>query len=156
LAQQLKKVATFIGSGLKTRIYYVSMGGFDTHVGQLNRQQTLLKQFSESVTAFINNLKSLKRLDDTLVMSFSEFGRRVEQNASNGTDHGTANNVFVFGNKLKKQGFYNAMPNLTDLAEGDLKYEIDFRNVYATLLNNWLKVKDDKILNKDFAGLDFI
>lgn len=156
LAQQLKKVATFIGSGLKTRVYYVSMSGFDTHVNQVNRQETLLKQFSESVAAFITNLKSINKLDDTLVMSFSEFGRRVEQNASNGTDHGTANNVFVFGNKLKKPGFYNAMPNLSDLGDGDLKYEIDFRNIYATLLSNWLKVENDKILNKNFSGLSFI
>ena len=156
LAKQLKEIATFIGSGLNTRVYYASMGGFDTHVGQLNRQENLLKQFSESVTAFIENLKSTNKLNDTTVLVFSEFGRRVNQNASNGTDHGTANNVFVLGSALKKKGFYNAAPDLANLDEGDLKYQIDFRNIYATLLNNWLKITPDKILGQQFDYLNFI
>jgi len=156
IAKQLKEIATFIGSGLNTRVYYASMGGFDTHVGQLNRQENLLKQFSEGVTAFIQNLKSMNKLNDTTVMVFSEFGRRVNQNASNGTDHGTANNVFILGSNLKKQGFYNAAPDLTNLDEGDIKYQIDFRNIYATLLNNWLKVTPDKIIGQHFDYLNFV
>ena len=156
LAKQLKEIATFIGSGLNTRVYYASMGGFDTHVGQLNRQENLLKQFSEGVTAFIENLKSINKLSDTTVLVFSEFGRRVNQNASNGTDHGTANNVFILGSALKKQGFYNAAPDLSNLDEGDLKYQIDFRNIYATMLNNWLKISPDKILGKSFDYLNFV
>lgn len=154
--KQLKDIATFIGSGLKTRVYYASMGGFDTHVGQLNRQENLLKQFSEGVTAFVENLKSINKLDDTMVLVFSEFGRRVTQNASNGTDHGTANNVFILGSNLKKKGFYNAASDLANLDEGDLKYQIDFRNIYATLLNNWLKITPDKILGQQFDYLNFI
>jgi len=156
LGKQLKEIATFIGSGLNTRVYYASMGGFDTHVAQVNRQENLLKQFSESVTAFIQNLKSMNKLEDTTVLVFSEFGRRVNQNASNGTDHGTANNVFVLGSNLKKKGFYNAAPDLVNLDEGDLKYQIDFRNIYATLLNNWLKITPDKILGKQFDYLSFV
>ncbi|HXD94154.1 MAG TPA: DUF1501 domain-containing protein [Bacteroidia bacterium] len=156
LAKQLKEIATFIGSGMNTRVYYASLGGFDTHVGQIVRQENLLKQFSESVTSFIQNLKSMNKLDDTTVLVFSEFGRRVNQNASNGTDHGTANNVFVLGSNLKKKGFYNAAPDLTNLDEGDLKYQIDFRNVYATLLNNWLKITPDKILGQRFDYLNFV
>ena len=104
----------------------------------------------------MKDLKQTKKLDDTLIITFSEFGRRVEENASNGTDHGTASNMFVFGTKLKKQGVINEAPDLTDLDEGDLKYKVDFRSVYATVLDRWLGTADSKILNKDFPKLDFI
>jgi len=156
LGYQLKNVSRFINSGLKTRIYYVSLGGFDTHVGQQDQQGRQLKTYGDAVAAFVKDLKATGKLDDTLIMTFSEFGRRVEQNASNGTDHGTANNVFVFGGKLNRAGVFNDAPNLTDLDNGDLKYQIDFRDVYATLLDKWLDVNNSQILNKNFAGLNFI
>ncbi|PWG82716.1 DUF1501 domain-containing protein [Pararcticibacter amylolyticus] len=155
-ASQLKTVARFINSGLKTRVYYVSLSGFDTHTGQKDQQGRLLKQYSEGLAAFLKELKMTDRLDDTLVLTFSEFGRRVEQNASNGTDHGTANNVFVFGGKLKKPGIYNEAPDLANLDNGDLKYKIDFREVYATVLDKWLDVNNSQILNRKFSGLDFV
>lgn len=155
-ANQLKSVAKFINSGLKTRVYYVSLSGFDTHTGQQNQQGRQLKIYSEAVAAFIKDLKQANKLDDTMVMTFSEFGRRVEQNASNGTDHGTANNILLFGGKLKKPGIFNDAPNLSALDNGDLKYEVDFRNVYATLLDKWLNVSNSQVLSKNFAGLDFI
>lgn len=155
-ASQLKTVARFINSGLKTRVYYVSLSGFDTHTGQLDQQGRLLKQYSEGIAAFLKELKSTGKLDDTLVFTFSEFGRRVEQNASNGTDHGTANNLFVFGGKLNKAGIFNDAPDLQNLENGDLKYQIDFREVYATVLDKWLNVSNSSVLNKSFAGLDFI
>jgi uncharacterized protein (DUF1501 family) len=134
----------------------VSLSGFDTHVGQQNQQGRQLKIYSDALAAFIKDLKQTGKLDDTLVMTFSEFGRRVEQNASNGTDHGTANNDFVFGGKLKKAGIFNDAPNLALLDNGDLKYQIDFRDVYSTLLDKWLDVDNKIILNKNFNGLDFI
>jgi uncharacterized protein (DUF1501 family) len=90
------------------------------------------------------------------VITFSEFGRRVAQNASNGTDHGTANNMFLFGGRLKKQGIYNPAPNLGDLENGDLKYQVDFREVYGTILDKWLDVNNGQVLNKRFNTLDFI
>lgn len=155
-ANQLKTVAKFINSGLKTRVYYVSLSGFDTHTTQLNQQGRNLKIYSEGIAAFVKDLKATGKLDDTLVMTFSEFGRRVEQNASNGTDHGTANNIMMFGGKLKKAGIYNSAPNLAQLDNGDLKYEIDFRSVYATLLDKWLDVNNSQVLDKNFAGLEFI
>lgn len=155
-ANQLKSVAKFINSGLKTRVYYVSLSGFDTHTTQLNQQGRQLKIYGDAVAAFVKDLKQTCKLDDTLVMTFSEFGRRVEQNASDGTDHGTANNIMLFGGKLKKQGIYNNAPNLAQLDNGDLKYEIDFRNVYATLLDKWLDVNNSKVLTNGFKGLDFI
>lgn len=156
LGNQLKTVSKFINSGLQTRVYYVSLSGFDTHVGQQNQQGRQLKIFGDAVAAFIRDLKQSGKLDDTLVMTFSEFGRRVEQNASNGTDHGTANNILIFGGKLKKAGVYNAAPDLSQLENGDLKYQIDFRDVYATLLDKWLNINNSAVLNKNFIGLDFI
>jgi uncharacterized protein (DUF1501 family) len=137
-------------------VYYVSLGGFDTHVGQKGTQERLLKEWSEGMSAFLKDLKTGGKLDDTLVMTFSEFGRRVEQNASNGTDHGTANNLFLFGGKLSRKGIYNEAPDLYDLDEGDLKYKVDFRNVYATLLHKWLEVDDSTVLNGNFGQMDLV
>jgi len=156
LGNQLKTVSKFINSGLQTRVYYVSLSGFDTHVGQQNQQSRQLKIYGDAVAAFVKDLKQTGKLDDTLVMTFSEFGRRVEQNASNGTDHGTANNILIYGGKLTKAGFYNEAPNLSQLDNGDLKYEIDFRDVYATLLDKWLGINNGQILTKSFAGLNFV
>ncbi|MBS1528036.1 MAG: DUF1501 domain-containing protein [Bacteroidetes bacterium] len=156
LGNQLKMVSKFINSGLQTRVYYVSLSGFDTHVGQVNQQSRQLKIYGDAVAALIRDLKQTGKLDDTLVMTFSEFGRRVEQNASNGTDHGTANNILLLGGKLKKAGIFNDAPNLSDLDNGDLKYQVDFRDVYATLLDKWLNVNNGQILNRSFDGLDFV
>lgn len=155
-SNQLKTVSKFINSGLKTRVYYVSLSGFDTHVNQNQQQGRLLKQYAEGINAFIKDLYQHNKLEDTLVITFSEFGRRVAQNASNGTDHGTANNMFLFGGKLKKQGIYNAAPDLANLENGDLKYKVDFREVYGTVLDKWLNVNNGQILNKQFNTLDFI
>jgi uncharacterized protein (DUF1501 family) len=155
-ANQLKTVSKFICSGLKTRVYYVSLSGFDTHVNQIDQQGRLLKQYAEGINAFVKDLQQNNKLQDTLVVTFSEFGRRVAQNASNGTDHGTANSMFVFGGRLKKQGIFNPAPNLSDLDNGDLKYQVDFREVYGTILDKWLDVNNAQILNKQFNTLDFI
>lgn len=155
-SNQLKTVAKFINSGLATRVYYVSLSGFDTHNSQVSQQGRLLKQYSEAVNAFIKDLKNEGNFDDTLVMTFSEFGRRVEQNASNGTDHGTANNLFLFGGKLKQQGIINNAPDLVNLENGDLKYQVDFRQVYATVFDKWLDINNSSVLNKQFSALNFI
>ena len=155
--KQLKNVAQFINSGLETKVFYSSLSGFDTHSNQQNRQEKLLSQYADSVAAFVKDLKRNDTFEDTLILTFSEFGRRVNQNAANGTDHGSANNVFVMGKNLKKAGFYNGLASLSDLDNnGDLKYEIDFRTIYATILSEWLKADDTKILNKSFNKLNFI
>ncbi len=156
LANQLKTVSRLICSGMETRVYYVSLSGFDTHINQIGQQGNLLKQYSEAISVFLNELKMNDRLEDTIVMTFSEFGRRVQQNASNGTDHGTANNVFLFGGKLKSPGIFNDSPDLSDLDSGDLKYKVDFRNIYATILKNWLGNEDPTIFNKSFSHLGII
>jgi uncharacterized protein (DUF1501 family) len=156
-AKQLKTTAEFINSGLQTKVYYTSLSGFDTHVNQAHLQSRLLSQYAEGIEAFVSDLKQNNTFKDTLILTFSEFGRRVKQNAANGTDHGAANNVFVISENLKKQGFYNKMSSLEDLDDnGDLKFEIDFRTIYATILNAWLNVDDEKILNQRFQQLNFV
>lgn len=155
--EQLKTTAEFINSHLESKVYYVSMGGFDTHANQANKQSSLLKTYSESMEVFIKDLKQNDTFKDTLILTFSEFGRRVKQNAAGGTDHGAANNVFILGQNLKTKGFYNESPDLENLdANGDIVHSIDFRSIYATILDQWLRVNDTKILNKTFSKLDFI
>lgn len=154
--KRLKQIAELISADTDTRIYYVSLSGFDTHVNQKNQQERLLKQYAEGMKAFVKDLKQNGLLDDTLIMTFSEFGRRVKQNASRGTDHGTANNLFLIGGKLKQPGFYNEGPDLSALDKGDLIYKVDFRDVYATILDKWLESNSRKILNDSFQGLNFI
>ena len=155
--KQLKTTAEFINSNIKTKVYYVSMGGFDTHVNQADRQKRLLSTFSESMELFVNELKQNDTFKDTLILTFSEFGRRVQQNAAGGTDHGAANNVFIIGENLKSKGFYNELPDLANLdANGDIIHTVDFRSVYATILDKWLEVDDTTILNKSYSKLHFI
>lgn len=156
LGNSLKTIASLIYSEINTKVYYVSLGSFDTHIGQEGQQQRLFNDMNESVGAFIKDLKQNNRFNDVLLFTFSEFGRRVAQNASNGTDHGTANNMFFISGGLKQKGLINELPNLADLDEGDLKYKVDFKNVYATVLNKWLKADDKSILGKKYQYLDFI
>lgn len=151
--RDLKQVAELITADTDTGIYYVNLTGFDTHVNQRPRQENLLRQFSDGLKAFMADLKQNNLMDDTLVMVFSEFGRRVQQNASNGTDHGTANNLYLFGGKLANPGFYNSAPNLDKLDEGDLIYQVDFRQVYSTILEQWLDSPAPAILGSTFNPL---
>lgn len=154
--QQLKTIAQLISAGAETSVYYTSLTGFDTHVNQKNQQERLLQIYNDSIATFVKDIQSAGRWNDVVVMTFSEFGRRVAQNASNGTDHGTANNLFLMGGKLKKAGLWNDSPNLTDLDEGDLKFQVDFRSVYATLLKKHLQTDDKAILGESFKLLDVL
>lgn len=156
LGNRLKTVSELILSGVQTNVYYISISGFDTHINQPGQQERLLRQYAEAVAAFTGDLKTNGKLNDVLLMTFSEFGRRVKQNASNGTDHGTANNLFLIGGGLKPEPVFNEAPNLTDLDNGDLKYTVDFRSIYATLLRNWLNVDDVAVLGKKFQTLNFV
>ncbi len=154
--KSMKTVAELITSGVNTRIYYVSLGSFDTHFNQQKRQGVLLQQLSETVKIFLDDLKQIGVADRVMLMTFSEFGRRVQENASMGTDHGTASQLFIFGNNLKKKGVVNEAPDLSNLEEGDLKYTVDFRNIYATILRKWLQADEQKILGAKFSYMDFI
>jgi uncharacterized protein (DUF1501 family) len=156
LGKSMRTIARLIMSDISTKVYYVSHGNFDTHVNQLGSQNNLFKQLDEAVTSFTKDLQSNNRFQDVVVMTFSEFGRRVEQNASNGTDHGTANNMFVIGGGLKEKGLLNENPNLEQLKDGDLQYKVDFKSVYATMLNKWLGADDKAILKHDYPLLSFV
>ena len=152
----MKTIASLIFSDINTKVYYVSLGSFDTHVNQQAQQQRLFTEMNDAVAAFVKDLKANNRFSDVLLFSFSEFGRRVSQNASGGTDHGTANNMFLLSGGLKKKGLINEMPDLADLNEGDLKHKVDFKQVYATVLDKWLNADATKILNTPYKSMDFL
>ena len=156
LGRNLKTISTLILSDINTKVYYVSLGSFDTHVAQEQQQKRLFTELNDAVKAFTTDLKKNNRFQDVLMMTFSEFGRRVAQNASNGTDHGTANNMFFISGGLKQKGILNDMPDLTDLNDGDLKHKVDFKDVYATVLNKWLGTDDKMILGKQQKHFNFI
>jgi uncharacterized protein (DUF1501 family) len=145
-----------IRGGLPTRVYYVSLGGFDTHAGQAGRHDQLMNQFAQGVSAFWADMKQQKNDQRVLMMSFSEFGRRVAQNASGGTDHGAAAPMFLFGPCVQDQGLVGRHPSLTDLDQGDLKYGIDFRSVYASILETWLEAPSKPILGQQFRTMPII
>ncbi len=158
LGRQLQMVASMIRAGLPTRVYYVQHGGFDTHAQQgagNGRHGNLLSQLAQAMKAFYSDLKAQENDGRVLTMSFSEFGRRVAQNASQGTDHGTAAPMFLFG-PMVKAGVIGDHPSLTDLDEGDLKYHIDFRSVYAGVLDGWLKADPKKILEGEYKAVPVI
>jgi len=156
LGNSLKTIASLIYSEINTKVYYVSLGSFDTHINQEAQQQRLFTEMNDAVKAFVKDLKANNRFNDVLFFTFSEFGRRVAQNASNGTDHGTANNMFFISGGLKQKGLINELPNLADLEEGDLKYKLDFKNAYATVLKKWLGADDVAILGKQYEYLKFV
>lgn len=155
-AKDLKQIAELMTADTDTRIYYVSLSGFDTHYSQKGKQAQLLEEYAGAVSAFLEDLEHNNLLDDTLVMTFSEFGRRVAQNGSNGTDHGTANNLYLMSGELSKPGFYNDGPNLSQLVNEDLDYEIDFRRIYATIIENWLEGDAREVLQGRFSAMDII
>ena len=156
LGRSFQTIASLIFSDINTKVYYVSLGSFDTHINQGAQQQRLFIEMNDSISAFVKDMKTNGRFGDVLITTFSEFGRRVSQNASGGTDHGTANNMFFIGGGMKQKGLLNEMPDLNDLMEGDLKHQVDFKNVYATILRNWLNADDRKILGKEYGMLQFV
>jgi uncharacterized protein (DUF1501 family) len=151
----LRTIAAMIAGGLPTRVYYVSLSGFDTHVQQNGRHDALMAQLSQGFSAFWTDMKAQGNDDRVLMMTFSEFGRRVAANASLGTDHGTAAPMFVMG-KGVQDGIIGNHPALTNLDQGDLRYLIDFRSVYATILQNWLGTPSKPILNGQFPTLPLL
>jgi uncharacterized protein (DUF1501 family) len=154
-AKQLEVVAGLIRGGLSTRIYYVSLGGFDTHAGQLNQHDRLLQGVGEGLARFQQQLERDGTADRVLTMVFSEFGRRVEENASGRTDHGTAAPLFLLGNHVRP-GVHGQMPDLGNLDNGDMRHTTDFRSVYATVLQDWFRTPAAPVLGRDFATLGLL
>ncbi|HSG73053.1 MAG TPA: DUF1501 domain-containing protein [Planctomycetaceae bacterium] len=155
LGTRLKSIARLIRAELEPRVYYTQQSGYDTHIDQYNDHFQLLGQFSSSLNAFLNDLKEAKLDDRVLVLVFSEFGRRVEENDSQGTDHGTAGPMFLAGPAVKA-GLHGQTPDLTNLEDGDLKMTTDFRSVYATILSQWLSIDPAKCLSGQFETLELL
>jgi uncharacterized protein (DUF1501 family) len=158
LARELAMISSMIKAGLPTRVYYATLGGFDTHAGQggeNGRHAQLMQQVSSSLKAFLDDLRAQGNHERVLTMTFSEFGRRVAQNASGGTDHGTAAPMFLLG-PMVKAGVMGTYPSLNDLDAGDLKHTMDFRSVYATVLEKWLKADSNKVLEGKYKTVEAI
>ena len=153
LGQKLRLISRLMKLKGGTRLYYVSQSGYDTHSAQAFTHAQLLREFAAALKAFLSDLQAAKLDDRVVVLAFSEFGRRVEENASAGTDHGAAGPVFLAGSPVRG-GVLNRHPSLTGLDAGDLKTQVDFREVYAALLQNWLGVAADAILRQRFAPFD--
>jgi uncharacterized protein (DUF1501 family) len=155
LGDQLKRAAQIIAGRMGVRVLFASQDGYDTHANQLEAHATLLGDLSNGLAAFRKDLAAQGVADRVVVMAFSEFGRRVDENASLGTDHGAASNLFLLGPKVRG-GLVGKYPSLADLGEGDLVYNTDFRSVYATLLDRWLGCPPEKTLGQSFPTLDLI
>jgi len=156
LAAQLKLVAQVINGNLGTRLFSVSQGGFDTHANQKPTQDKNLGLLGDALDAFMQDLANMGQQDNVVIMTFSEFGRRAKQNGSAGTDHGTAEPMFVIGNRVNG-GLYGSYPSLSDLdGNGDLKFSADFRSVYAGMLKDVVGTDPKTILGGDFAPIDVL
>ncbi len=152
LARRLQLIAQLIKAGLTTTIYYTHLDGFDTHSGQLPQHANLMRELGQSLRAFLDDLQKSAESERVVVLVFSEFGRRLAENGSGGTDHGTAAPVFLLGQPVKA-GLHGEHPNLTRLDDGDPIQAVDFRRVYATLLDRWLDVPHRAVLGADFEPM---
>lgn len=155
LGRDLKFISQMIAGGMSTRVYYAGMGGFDTHANQANTHERLLGDFDSALSAFISDLKAQGNFDRVTILTFSEFGRRVSENAGGGTDHGAAAPIFLAGAGVQP-GIFGKAPDLKDLERGDLKFGVDFRSVYAALLESRLGVKHVTVLGRKFAPSNVI
>ncbi len=155
LGQQLRRAAQVINADLGVRLLYVSQGGYDTNNQQAASHQALLGELAGALAAFQKDLEQLKFASKVVVMVFSEFGRRVDENASKGTDHGAASCMFVVGSPVKGK-LVATYPSLEKLGDGDLIHTVDFRSVYATLLDKWLGCPSEKLLGEKFPLLDLL
>jgi uncharacterized protein (DUF1501 family) len=155
LASRLKLVARLIKGGYESRVFYTVQGGYDTHSSQSGTHFGLLGELSGALKAFLDDMAESKLADRVLVLGFSEFGRRVLENGSGGTDHGAAGPVLLAGPAVKP-GLLGAYPSLTDLDDGDLKPLIDFRRVYATILDGWLGLPSESALRGSFEPMSIL
>jgi uncharacterized protein (DUF1501 family) len=147
-----KQIAQLVAVSPETQVIYFTAGGFDTHANQADTQAKLLGQFSDALAAFMGEMDDIGQAQRVTVMAFSEFGRRVAENSSAGTDHGAAAPMFIAGGGLKG-GIYGDYPSLTDLQDGDLKYHVDFRQVYSTILKDWMGADAASLLGHDYGRL---
>lgn len=154
-ARDLQTVSKLLAGGSGTRVFYVQLGGFDDHAQEKAQHAKLLKDLDEGLKAFYEDLMAQDLQDRVMTMTFSEFGRRVKENGSGGTDHGTAGPVLVMGGRVQG-GLYGLQPSLTDLDNGDLKYAIDFRSLYYTVIEDWLKGDAKSVLGRTYERIPFV
>jgi len=155
-AHGMQLAASLIASDIGPRIFYISQGGYDTHSNQLGDHESLLKELDTALDAFYRDLVEHGHDQRVVIMTYSEFGRRVEDNGSGGTDHGSSAPLFVLGSRVKG-GLYGAPPSLTDLdSDGNLKFAIDFRQVYASVLANWMGADPAEILFGNYPTISFL
>jgi uncharacterized protein (DUF1501 family) len=155
-ARNLQLVAQMIASNLGTRIFHVTLGGFDDHAAEVYTHAALMKQLGDGVAALYQDLQAMGKADQVTMMTFSEFGRRVRENAGRGTDHGTAAPMFIVGGKVKG-GLYGADPILSSLdSDGNLQFTIDFRSVFGTLIDGWMGGGSAGVLGGSFDRLPFL
>lgn len=150
-----KQIAQIVATSPQTRVIYFSAGGFDTHARQGEAHEKLLKGFSDAVAAFQAEMEACGRADKVMTLVFSEFGRRSYENGSAGTDHGQAAPMFLIGKNVKG-GFHGPKPDLQDLNDGDVRFKVDFRQVYATALDNWMGNDSAVVLGQQFQTLDVL
>lgn len=155
LGSSLETIARLIAGSMPTRVYYASQGGYDTHGNQLGAHERLLGHLDNALTAFVRELDAQGNLDRVVIMTFSEFGRRVAENANQGTDHGAAAPLFVLGGGIQP-GLFGKQPSLDTLDRGDLIHHLDFRSVYATILERWLHAPATQILGRKFPDIPFL
>ncbi|MCB1217621.1 DUF1501 domain-containing protein [bacterium] len=150
-----RQLARLIAVSPLTRVAYLSVGGFDTHASQQDKHATLLGGFASGLARFMEEMQAIGMRDKVTVLAFSEFGRRVKENGSGGTDHGQAGPIFIAGGSVQG-GLHGEYPSLSDLDDGDLRYNTDFRRVYATLLDKWLDADSEKLLGQRFDNLPLL
>ncbi len=150
-----KQLAQIIATSPNTRVLYFANGGFDTHANQAPTQEALLAGFDKGVSAFQREMEAIGKADKVIVLTFSEFGRRVGENGSAGTDHGTAAPMFIIGKNVKG-GLHGPVPDLSDLDNGDLRFKIDFREVYAATLDTWMGGDSEIVLGQKFSHADVL
>jgi uncharacterized protein (DUF1501 family) len=155
LGKQLRRAAQIISGGVGTRVMFASQGGYDTHASQSDSHAALLAELAAALAAFQLDMQALKAADRVVTTVFSEFGRRVDETGSRGTDHGAASCMFLLGSKIKG-GLAGTYPSLEKLGDGDLVFNIDFRSVYATVLDRWLGAPSQKLLHGKFECLDVL
>ena len=156
IGEKLSTVSQLIRSEIDTEIYYLSLRGFDSHVNQRKSHDQLLDRYSSAIYHFVESLKKSGHFKDTLILTFSEFGRRVAENGSKGTDHGKGNSVFIIGENLKQPGIFNDYDNLKQLDNGDIPFRVDFKNIYSDIIREWFDENTKGIISSRYKSLEII
>ena len=156
IGRQLEEITNLMLADAHTDIYYATLTGFDTHAGQRRKHDGLLEDYGLAIEAFVRELQAARLFSDTLILTFSEFGRRAAQNKNAGTDHGKANLAWLIGGSVRAGDVADLVPDLNNLDDGDLAMRTDFRSIYATIVDRWLGGDADGLLRARYPRLNFL